>query len=102
MKEYQFASFPVRGQLECVEYRRKIGLNTNMIHIHNAQEMILITSRGRVRTVSNGVDFVVDTPAVILNRQGAFHAIAEVYDNPLEGFVCFFHTGFFQLLGDIR
>lgn len=98
MKEYQFASIPVREQLVCDVYRRKIGLNTNMIHMHNAQELILITSRGRVRTVSNGVDFMVDTPAVIMNRQGAFHAIAEVHDQPLDGYVCFFHNSFFQLM----
>ena len=98
MKEYQFTSIPVREQLICKEYRRVIGLNTNMIHMHNVQEMIFITSCGRVRTVSNGVDFMVDTPAVILNRQGSFHAIAEVHDQPLEAFVCFFHTGYFQLM----
>lgn len=98
MKEYQFANIPVWEQLVCKVYQRKIGLNTNMIHMHNVQELIFITSRGRVRTVSNGVDFMVDTPAVIMNRQGAFHAIAEVHDQPLEAFVCFFHTSFFQLM----
>lgn len=98
MREYQFANIPVWEQLVCKVYQRKIGPNTNKIHMHNMQEMIFITSHGRVRSVSNGVDFTVQTPAVILNRQGSFHAIAEIHDQPLEGYVCFFHTSMFQLM----
>lgn len=98
MNEYQFAYFPIQEQIHCERYQRKVGPNTNKMHMHNAQELVLITSPGRVRIVSNGVDFMVDTPAVILNRQGAFHAVVEVYEQLLDGFVCFFHTGLFTLM----
>lgn len=95
MEEYQFAYVPKRQSIVCGTHMRQIGITTNKIHMHNAEELLLITSCGHVRLVSNGHTVTVSTPALIVNRAGAFHETVEVLEVPMQCYVCSFHSGIF-------
>lgn len=95
MEEYKFAYVPKKRSIACRPISREIGITTNRIHMHNQEEMIFITSCGRVRLVCNGNTITVSTPAMVINRAGAFHETVEVLEAPMECFVCFFHPQIF-------
>lgn len=99
MEEYQFAYVHKRQRILCRRHTRAVGITTNKIHMHNQEELLFITSTGQVRLVSNGNTVTTATPALIINRAGAFHETVEVLDSPMSCFVCFFHPQVFAGLG---
>jgi len=92
MLDYQFAYIPKKESISCKRVCRNMGHNTDKIHMHNFEEILLVTNRGACRHVNNGISVEIPTPAVILNRSGSFHAIVDIYESHLSAFVCFFHS----------
>ena len=63
------------------------------VHMHGHNELLLITSRGRVLVFNNGNRCEVNTPAVILHQAGSYHSTdtLEVGEEGYSSYCVFFH-----------
>lgn len=96
MQEYKFAYVPKQKTASCRQVFRRVGPTTDKIHMHDSAEFTLITTKASCMLVSNGNQFRIQTPALIWNRAGAFHELWEVYEQDVEGYVCFHKAHLFS------
>jgi len=86
----QFAYLPKDGGISHMAARRKDGHVPAAIHMHDHEELLLITSPCRCRVVNNGSSLWVQGPALLRHGAGTFHEIVEVQGD-YQGRVVFFH-----------
>jgi len=96
MQSYKFSYLPKRKTVSCRPVTRCVGPTTDKIHMHDSAELTLITTRASGLVVSNGNYFPIQTPALIWNREGAFHELLEVYEQDVQCYACFYKTRLFS------
>lgn len=96
MQDYKFAYLPKRRIVSCRPVRRCLGPTTDKIHMHDSAELTLITTKAAGLVVSNGNSFRIQTPALIWNREGAFHELLEVYEQDVDCYACFYKATLFS------
>jgi len=67
------------------------------VHVHTVEEMILVCSKGSCTVINNGHTLQLTTPALIWNRLGSFHVMAQI-DPEAEAYIICFHP---QIFSDI-
>lgn len=96
MQNYQFAYVYKKASIGFLQASRGVGPVTSKIHMHNREELLLITSEGACRLTNNGNIVTVNTPALVFNRAGSFHETLEVFEKPMSCFVCSYHPQVFS------
>ena len=81
-----------------MEVTRSAGYTAETIHMHDHEEIVLITSRARCTVINNGNTIELETPAVFHNRAGSFHEVVSVEEGCYESHIVFFHA---QVLADV-
>ena len=96
MQAYKFSYLPKRKTVSCRPVTRCVGPTTDKIHMHDSAEMTLITTKASGLIASNGSLFHIQTPALIWNREGAFHELLEVYEQDVQCYACFYKPQLFS------
>lgn len=96
MENYHFTYRPKPLSLLFVRAVRPEGYVNHNIHMHNQDELIFITSTGKVQLTNNGNILTVNTPALIINRTGSFHETLQVFDTDMVCYVCSIHPKIFS------
>lgn len=65
------------------------------IHVHTVEELILVCSPGSCTVINNGQTHRITTPALIWNRLGSFHVMAQI-DQEAEAYIVCYHPQFFS------
>ncbi len=86
----QFAYLPKNGGISHMVARRREGHVPAAIHMHDHEELLLITTPCRCRVVNNGTSHWVQGPALLRHGAGTFHEIVEVQGD-YQSRVVFFH-----------
>lgn len=82
---------PKEQSISYMEVGRKSGYVSEVIHMHDHGEIVLVTSRARCQLTNNGNAVEIRTPAIWINRAGSFHEVTEVSDGTYESRIIFFH-----------
>lgn len=98
MRNYNYAYLPIESNLLCQEVSLPCGFDSNNVHVHHNDELLVINTVGSVQTVSNGTSYTVKTPALIWNRTGVFHQITRVFEGDYHCWVISYHNRLFTEL----
>lgn len=82
---------PKQQSISYTEVERHSGYNSEVIHMHDHGEIVLVTSHSGCRLVNNGNTVEVRTPAIWINRAGSFHEVTEVMEGVYRSRIVFFH-----------
>lgn len=84
---------PIQSPLWQIRVDREAARTVRTLHMHDAEELLFITSPTTCRLVHNGKDFFLQGPALVLNRSGTYHeTFHQPGKEPYRSQVIFFHT----------
>lgn len=83
MDHYSYTYLPYASNLLCRQTTLAEGFTTQTLHVHHSDELGIYEGNVRCRVISNGQEYLVQAPAIVWNRAGAFHELTEVRDGNL-------------------
>ncbi|MBQ7840578.1 MAG: helix-turn-helix transcriptional regulator [Lachnospiraceae bacterium] len=91
MSGIDYRYLPKDGVISYLEVDRNAGFASELIHMHDHEEIILVTSEAECECINNGNRFRFQAPAILINRSGTYHEVVKISGKFYASRVIFFH-----------
>ncbi len=98
MDNYNYTYTPYQSNLPCREALLPEGFTSQTLHVHHSDELGIYEGDVNCRVVSNGQEYIVQAPAAVWNRAGAFHELTEVQGGTLHYYGIDYNSKLFDTL----